>query len=285
MDASEIDSNKFEEYKQYILRMVRSSSVIKEPYYHLYIDGVFPAELYTSLKQRMLEYKYGGKLQDRHQDSKQFINSRYSLVENKELEVLYLRALFSDPDIKRAFLEKFYVDANDELVSGLKIHHEFEFMYTKAGRFQNIHVDIPSKFLSFVFYFPENEVDADTADHNGTVVYDKNLKPHHSAKYTDNSLCIFAPHFYSYHGFSSTIDREVLVMFYIHEVEQAKWQALRRTKEDIAPYTLIKNATEDKLIRYPIFEFADEGKIAVEKEACLINAPQGRVMITEAESN
>jgi len=88
---------------------------------------------------------------------------------------------------------------------------------------------------------------------------------------------VFAPHFHSYHGFSSTIDREVLVMFYIHPVEQARWLQVRGT--DTPPYDAIRNVIEEKLERYPLIEFGQDPLVRKrERAACLINAPRGRII-------
>lgn len=150
-------------------------------------------------------------------------------------------------------------------------------MYTAAGRFQNIHVDIPPKFLSFVFYFPEFAIDEDAELKNATVFYDKDLEPQYKARYRPNSVGVFAPHFYSYHGFASTIDREVLVMFYIHPEEMDRWQLLRGQEEP--PFEAIRAVIDDKLTRYPLIEYGlDPARRQAEREACQIDAPQGRVM-------
>ena len=276
------DKQNFELYKSHILNKIESHSVGQEPFYHIYIENIFPMDLYEAIKERMLHYKYSDELQSRQQDSSKFVNNRYNLANNDDIETQYIRALFSDKDIKNAFLQKFYCAPTSGLAELIKIHtQEFEFMYTKADRFQNIHVDIPPKFMSLVFYIPENQPDKDEEERNATVLYDKSLKPQYNAKYKANSLCIFVPHFYSYHGFSSTIDREVLIMFYINEEERKKWKKVRNTDNDIAPYDTIKDCIKNKLEKYPLIEYEQLEKIIIEKNQCLINAPQGRVLIDE----
>lgn len=156
-------------------------------------------------------------------------------------------------------------------------HEKFEYIYTQARRFQDIHVDIPPKFLSFVFYIPEHNVSDLEEERNATVFYDKNLVEYYGARYKANSLCIFAPHFYSYHGFSSTIERGVLVMFLVNAKALARWNANK--SRDVAPFNTLKDAIEAKLTVYPLIEYGrDPARILAEREACLINAPQGRVM-------
>ena len=150
----------------------------------------------------------------------------------------------------------------------MSIHSEFEFFFTKAGRFQNIHIDIPPKFMSFVFYVPEFPVPAAEEERNATILYDKSLTAHYPARFRANSVCVFVPHFYSYHGFSSTIDRDVLVMFYVNPDELRKWQELRREKNEEPPFTGLLDAVEAKLRLHPLIEFGAASK------GCLPNGPR-----------
>jgi hypothetical protein len=163
----------------------------------------------------------------------------------------------------------------------MSIHlNEFEYFYTKASRFQNIHVDIPPKFMSFVFYVPEFPVTPDQELENATILYDKSLVPHHKARFKSNSVCVFVPHYYSYHGFASTIDRDVLVMFYVNQEELNLWQTTRQQHGESPPFTILLDAIMRKLRAWPLIEYgADDRKILEERDACRVNAPQGRVMI------
>lgn len=274
------DARKLEPYRQHVLAKIAQTSVSPVPFSHLFIEDVFPVELYGALHARMLQYKFGENLLERHQDSAQFVNRRHSLVGSGDAETQALRSIFSNSEVRLALLGKFYVDPTADLERSLAIHEEFEFVYTAAGRFQNIHIDIPPKFMSFVFYFPEREPEATEAARNATILYDKQLSPHYRARYQSNSVCIFVPHFYSYHGFASTIDRNALVMFYINQAEQQKWIAARL--KDEPPYSGLKNAIQSKLLRFPLLEYGtSEQRILHEREQCLVNAPQGRVMRTQ----
>ncbi|MGB5948627.1 MAG: hypothetical protein WBG82_04840 [Parvibaculum sp.] len=274
--------DRFQSYKRYVLAKIEGTVVGREPFYHLFIEGIFPDELYHSIERRMHYYRDHKKLKQRTQDNKAFVNRRFNLRENNDPETQYIRGLFSDPDVKRALLAKFYVDPHQGLVNAIRIHaEEFEYVYSEPGRFQNIHTDIPPKFLSMVFYIPSREVTADEADRNGTILYDKNLKPQSKAKYRPNSVGIFAQHFHSYHGFATTIDRPALVLFYVHPEEERRWVALRGS--ETAPYDEIKDAIEDKLVTYPLIEFG-ESREAIERARaeCRINAPSGRVIVEKA---
>ena len=270
--------SKFELYKAHILSKINQGQTDHEPFYHMFIEGIFPDELYESIKKRVFYYKYSGDAQDRHQDSKNFVNSKYNLMNNDDPETKYIFSLFSDPEIKTALLKKFYLDPDPELEKSLQIHKEFEYMYTAKDRFQNIHIDIPPKFLSFVFYFPEEEVSEEEEHSNATILYGKDLKPRHKARYKSNSLCSFASHYYSYHGFSSTIDRTVLVMFYINKEFKAKWIALR--SQEKAPFNEFRDMFQERLEKYPLIEYeSGREKILDEKVNCRVNAAKGRVML------
>jgi len=224
----------------------------------------------------MYYYKNHSAVKDRFQDSAKFVNKRYNLVGNLDPEAQYIRDIFTDPEIKQALVSKFCVEPFESLASSLVIHEEFEYIYPEAGRFQNIHMDIPPKFLSLVFYLPEQPVSQDEEDKNATVLYDKNLEPQHHAKYKANSACVFAPHFFSYHGFSSTIARGVLIMFYIIRAEMEKWNTARL--HDHTPFDSIRDCIQAKLQTYPLLAYGhDRDRILEERAQCLINAPQGTV--------
>jgi hypothetical protein len=273
-----IDPLKMATFKAHIIKSVEAVETSFDPFGHIYIEHILPEELYSAVRAHMFRHKYESTLLDRPQDSELFVNKRFSLVGNTDLETLYIHSLFSDTDVKMAFLRKFFLDVDAAFANSLKIHKEFEYMYTAAGRFQNIHVDIPPKFLSFVFYFPEFDVAPEEELRNATVIYDKALEPHFAARYRPNSVCVFAPHFYSYHGFASTIDREVLVMFYISPDEMARWAEIRGG-EETEPYEAIRIAIDDKLVRHPLIEYGrDPVARQIAREGCLINAPRGRVM-------
>jgi len=192
-----------------------------------------------------------------------------------------IRMLLSDPAIKQAVLNKFYLDASDELIFHINIHDEFEYIFTQADRFQNIHIDIPPKYLSFVFYIPEtDDFSEEDEKQNATILYDRDLKPKYGARFKSNSVCIFTPHFASYHGFSSSKPRDVLVMFYVNPPELTRWLDLPEDAKNKPPYTGLLDTIAAKLRRHPLKEFGkDEDLLKAEREACRINAPDGRVMV------
>lgn len=262
----------------HVLARIAQAEIGKTPFHHIFIEEIFPEYLYNKIREYMISCKYSQDTQDRHQDNPKFVNRRFNIFELRNDVVDSIRDLFSTSEIKIALLEKFYAGSVKDLSNKLSIHEEFEFFFTEAGRFQNIHVDIPPKFLSFVFYIPEKEVPQDVETCNATIMYDKSLNPHYMARFKSNSVCIFAPHYYSYHGFSSTIDRDVLVMFYTGHDNLQKWRALRQSSKDLPPFSGLKDAVEDKLREHPLIEYSEEGKLEAERLACLVNSPQGRVM-------
>lgn len=268
---------RFDAYKEHVLAAARSARVVEKPFYHMYIEKVFPDELYEAVNKRISVYEDKKKLGQRRQDNPEFVNSRFNLKESTEPEIQYIRRLFEDKDVKRAFAEKFYMHP-DALLDSLRVHHdEFEVMYIPKGRFQNVHVDIPAKFMSLVFYFPRTAPTQEEADHNGTICYDRDLNPTYGAKYKPNSVGIFVPHFYSYHGFSSTLDRRAIVLFYVNDEEFSRWRPIA-LEGDEPPFDGLKDCIEAKLKKYPLIEYGDDPKrIAQEREACLVNAPRGRV--------
>jgi hypothetical protein len=267
-------------HRDHVIARVESAAVGFDPFGHSFVEQIFPDDVYQAFRAHMLRCKHGGELLDRKQDNPEFRNKRFNLVDSTEPIVLHLRRLFSDPVVKLAFLKLLYLDPTPELAAALSIHGEFEYFFTQAGRFQNIHVDIPPKYLSFVFYIPEFPASPEEEERNATVLYDRRLTPHYAARFRPNSVCVFAPHFFSYHGFASTIDRDVLVMFYVDRAEAAGWRELTRSIKEAPPFTAILDAIERKLRRHPLIEYGrDEARLQRERAACRINAPQGRVMV------
>ncbi len=91
---------------------------------------------------------------------------------------------------------------------------------------------------------------------------------------------MFAPHFHSYHGFSSTIDRDVMVMFYVDPDAVQRWRDIRQQRPEAPPFNDLLDEIEAKLRAHPLIEFgADEGRLLAERAACRVNAPQGRVLV------
>ncbi len=277
--GEQIDTLIFAEFKSHVLIAIEHAKPGNDPFRHLYVENILPEVLYNGLREKMLKHKYQSTLLDRTQDSTEFTNKRFSLAQNQDIEVQYFYAIFSDNEVKAACLRKFFLDITPNLVESVQIHNtEFEYMYTEAGKFQNIHVDIPPKFLSFVFYFPEFEVCPEAELKNATVLYDTALEPCYVARYRPNSVCIFAPHFYSYHGFSTTIDREVLVMFYINPELMNLWAAARGAAET-PPFEPIRTIIDEKLKTYQLIEYGRDPVIRdIARRTCLINAPRGRVI-------
>lgn len=263
----------------HVMKQLTETIVGEEPFYHSYIENIFPTEFYDALRENMLSYKHSDKVQDRLQDNKDFVNQRYNLVDSPDLVIQQFHAIFSDPEIKTAILSKYYIEATPDLINGTRIHDEFEYVFCAADRFQNIHVDIPPKVASFVFYIPEREdITEEEEIQNATILYDRDLKPKYGARFRPNSVCSFVSHFYSYHGFASKTERDVLVMFYIHKGEYEHWKKAR--SNDKPPYTGVLDAIEAKVKRLPLIEYGtDPERIAAERAACQINAPKGRIML------
>jgi hypothetical protein len=278
MDSSRSAETAAREHdRAHVLARIGAAVVGQEPFYHTFIERIFPPDLYDAVRAHVASCKSSDDVQERRQDNPDFVNERYSLFHSTEGVVERVRAIFSDPEVKRRLLAKFYVSPSQALAESLSVHEEFEYVFTRAGRFQNIHVDIPPKYMSFVFYVPLVGVSPAEEERNATILYDKVLEPHYRARFKANSVCVFVPHFHSYHGFSSTVDRDVLVMFYVNRDQLRAWQTRPRRCE-APPFDDLLDAVEAKLRTHRLIEFAGgERRLAAERAACLVNAPQGRV--------
>jgi len=265
---------------KYILNKIESSNVGKEPFYHLYIEDIFPDDFYNKLKSKCTN---PDKIESREQDNKTFVNSRFNFTKYIDYDPILskLNKIFDNKEIKKSILSKFYLNPN--FFSELQIHKdEFEFVYTGKNKFQNIHTDIPSKFLSFVFYFPNDDdtLSEEEQYNNGTIMYDKNMIPFKNAKYKSNSVCIFAQSFHSYHGFHTTIERTALVMFYINKELHEKYEKtigmVYQSKEN--RIKAFKNNILHKLTNYPLLEYKNFS-LSDAFENCKINEEKGRIII------
>ena len=270
--------NLFKNYKDYTLNRIEKAQLGLDPYNHCYIEEILHPDFYTKLKLKCFKFRESNMTQNRIQDSKEYVNSRCNLIGMDDSDINMVTSLFSDFDIKRAFLNKFYLTVSPELVESIKIHEEYEFVYTQMNRIQNIHTDIPPKFLSFVFYFPEKIPSEEDMRNNSTVLYDKSLSPHYPAKYKDNSVCIFAQHFNSYHGFDTISDRTALVMFYVNDAFLNRFKKSYSISNLKREMDFFKKVTEERLIKYPLREYNLKNyELSIEKNKCRINAPDGRV--------
>lgn len=265
---------------EHALERIRAATVGRQPFFHTFIENIFPEDIYEDVRQHMLAAKHGNQVQDRSQDSAAFKNRRFNMFSTTDRISMLIKGVFSDETVKAAISSHFYIEPSPEFCASLRIHEEFEYVFTPKDRFQNIHVDIPPKFISLVFYIPERELTEDEIEKNATILYDKTLKPQYRARFQANSVCVFVPHYYSYHGFASTIERDALVMFYVNDEEFKVWRALRAADKDSPPFDGILEAIESKLRRHPLIEYGvDDTKIKSERQQCLVNAPQGRVML------
>jgi hypothetical protein len=97
----------YEQYKAYILTRIQQSPIGQKPFFYSFIENVFPDELYEGIRLHMLRLKFSDKVHDRHQDNPAFMNRRYNLFDRDDI-VQCIRAIFEDPEVKQAILEKFY---------------------------------------------------------------------------------------------------------------------------------------------------------------------------------
>jgi len=263
-------------YKEYTLNKINESTVGEEPFYHVYIEDILHEDLYKSLKDKSNYYNDSKYLLTRLQDNKSFVNNRYSIADSTDSTLKTFYNLFEDKDIKLALLKKFFTSPQKFINSISVFKEELEFVYTEGSKFQNIHVDIPSKYISTVFYFPDTILSEQEQLDNGTILYDKNMTPIKKSKYKPNSVCIFAQHFYSYHGFNTTIDRNSLVLFYVNN--DTIRRDLQATTSSLKERTDFKNSIFDKLTEHPLIEYKNKN-LRNEYNMCKINGNKGRVLI------
>lgn len=262
-----------------ILNKICESKIDKYPFYHMYIENIFPDEMYDDLEKKSKMLNNSQYATTREQDNKNFVNKRVSLIniENN------LKNIFENKEIKLALLKKFYINP-EKFIDKISIHDdEFEFVYTEANMFQNIHTDIPAKFLSMVFYIPYERISAQEELNNGTILYDSELNPIKKVRYVKNSLCIFAPNFNSYHGFDTTIPRASLIMFYVDKellkTHENNIKNIRKLKNyEKFEIQIFKRNIYNKLTFANLIEYSADKNIDDEYTNCKINSPLGRII-------
>lgn len=203
----------FLKLKDHVLKKIENTNINEFPYYNLYIEDIFLDDFYVLLKEKMLFYKNHNKHEDRNWDSPLFINKMYNLQNNIDNIITTVKKIFNDIDVQKSLLKKFYT--NTDHYNEINFEKDMQFVFTEKNRIQQIHTDIPEQFISLIFYLPENILSEDEQINNATITYDKDLIPHKIAKYKPNSLFCFAPHFYSYHGFSTTVENRNTLLFFL----------------------------------------------------------------------
>ena len=266
--------------KDHVLTRIQSKDVNEYPFYNLYINNIFPDDFYESLKDRILYYKYNEKLEDRNWDNPNFINKKFSLKDVDDYEINLFREIFDDCRIKKSIMSKFYYS---DYIDEITFNGDLQLVFTDKDKFQKIHTDIPAQFISVNFYIPENEITEQEELDNGTILYDKNLNPCKVTKFTSNSVCFMAPHFYSYHGFDTTIkDRNTLLFFYAQkDLLNRFYENVRNQNKEQDP-DRFKDVIQWKISKYRLIEYGSDDlqfltKVIEEKSICRVNALNGRI--------
>lgn len=266
---------------KHVLIQIQNTEIGKYPFYNLYIENIFPLDFYERLKSSMLYYKYNSILQDRNWDNPYFMNKKLSLKDLDDREINIVKYIFDDYRIKKAFIEKFYL--RDDFIDEIVFIHDLQFVFTEKFKFQRIHTDIPAQFVSVVFYLPEEEIDKEEESNNGTILYDKDLNPVKVSKFIGNSVSCFAPHFYSYHGFNTTINnRNTMLFFYAQKDLIKRFYDNSKNQNGEQNVPEFKDVIQYKISKYRLIEYdADDSifltKLVKEKSNCRINTLNGRI--------
>jgi len=266
--------------KDYVLNKIETTDINTYPFYNLYINDIFPDDFYKKLKDKMLYYKYNETLQDRNWDNPNFINKRFPLSDINDDEINIVREVFSNNDIRNALMKKFYFNSYlDEIV----FNHDMQFVFTDGMRFQRVHTDIPAQFISVNFYIPEDDLTDDQELDNGTILYDKELNPCKVIRYRGNSVSFFAPHFYSYHGFNTTIkNRNTLLFFYAQKDLIKRFYDNSKNQNGEQYPDKFKDVIQWKISKYRLVEYGLDDlkfltKLIKEKSDCKVNTLNGRI--------
>ena len=266
--------------KEHVLKRIELTDINIYPFYNLYVNDIFPNDFYKSLKDKMLYYKYNENLQDRNWDNPNFINKKLSLKDINDYEIGVVRQVFDDNEIKSALMKKFYYGHH---IDEMDFNHDLQFVFTDENRFQRIHTDIPAQFISVNFYIPEDELTEQEELDNGTILYDKDLNPCKVSKFVPNSVSFMAPHFYSYHGFNTTIkNRNTLLFFYAQKDLIKRFYDNSKNQNGEQDPDKFKDVIQWKISKYRLIEYGSDdleflNKIIKEKSDCKVNTLNGRI--------
>jgi hypothetical protein len=266
--------------KNHVLERIESTEINTFPFYNLYVSDIFPNDFYQLLKDKMIEVKYNQTLQDRNWDNPNFMNKKFSLKGVDDYVINTIREVFNCDDIKSVIMKKFYYN---DYIDEIEFNHDLQFVFTDKDRFQRIHTDIPAQFVTVNFYMPEDELTHEEQLDNGTILYDKELNPHKVSKFAPNSVSLFAPHFYSYHGFNTTIrNRNTLLFFYAQRDLIKRFYDNSRNQNHEQDPDKFKDIIQWKISKYRLKEYGLDDlefltKLIKEKSDCKVNTLNGRV--------
>ena len=84
----------FEEQKRYSLESIKKSDILKEPFFHVFIENILSPELYSHIIEKCKTFKNPNVIQNRNQDSNIFMNRRYNFTDsNDEIILLFKKFL------------------------------------------------------------------------------------------------------------------------------------------------------------------------------------------------
>ena len=269
-------------YKAHLLAAIDASSMNVEPFWNLEVHDMLHPELFAQLDDVRRKRRRGrGATMRREYDDVGM--TRYSFLRAPEPSVRHLRLLFQDEDVKRAILKRFFVTVPQTLLDDIAIWDEaFEFTFSPPGKIQDMHIDWPTKFVSIVIYFPEAELSETEQLANATMVYDRHLVSQPRARFAANRGMMFAPHFESYHGFSTTRDRDALLIFLLNTRIMAAWETAAIEAEG-PPFPRFMDIVQRKMEEYPMREFPSLADVEASRERSKVNMSLGRVAVPVSE--
>lgn len=231
----------YEEIKIHVINKINNATLNKYPYYNIYIDNIFPNYFYEAIKQKSIEKNKG-------------VN--YKLSNDNSEEILIIKKIFNDSDIKKSLLNYFYSDIT--FVNDLTIYNDFQFVYSKKNTKHEIHVDMPYKLLSIIFYLPSDDITENEKKKSGTMFYSDELEICGINKFEHNTVTIFAPHSRSYHGFDISVDCRCSMILFLTDIEiENQYQIITANKNDSFEINYVKNIIFNKINKYPLLEYSN----------------------------
>lgn len=219
----------FSAVRDHVIGRIAATPVSRDPFEHLYVEEVFPADFYAELQRQMIADRGYRRLNQTGRVSERYSSQRLCLfprdlatIDAPEPQRLFWRELFAalrDGNLRRAVLRTFKAAVKLHAESTLRENAFGAMVYSEVFLMRDLetyalgpHTDSPQKLVSMLFYLAPDE----SAPELGTSLYrpkDRHFScpggPHHSfpdfervatLPYRPNTMLAFPKSRVCFHG-------------------------------------------------------------------------------------
>ena len=243
----------------HLIGRLQTAEIVSEPYPHYYLENVFPADYYQTLREHLPSssvYQNLFEVTDykldhfRHRDQRDLHTAASTNSLPSSLKAFWdsFNEWFLGPEVAQAVLESFGTQLRTESGVWPEVSVESQLIRHRAGYFLGPHSDLYTKLVVLLIYLASD----DSAAHLGTSLYrpkDPNFSCPNSrhypfddfvrvetAPYKPNSLLAFLRSDISFHGVEPLSEADVnntagrdLIQYVLHD-KKARAEQLRAKK-------------------------------------------------------